>query len=126
MRGTHHQSTRRNSGRLGVSAQAMRPTLLPLALAALLAVLVAVAAAPAQGASRLVVRGAGFGHGIGMSQYGAFGFAEQGVAHGDILRHYYSGTQIGRLDGAAEVRVLLKTASRIVFDSATRVAGGRK
>ena len=35
--------------------------------------------APAQGASRLVVRGAGFGHGVGMSQYGAFGFAEQGL-----------------------------------------------
>jgi len=101
----------------------MRPTLLSLALAALV---VAVAAASAHGASRLVVRGAGFGHGIGMSQYGAFGFAERGTDHATILRHYYSGTQIGKLDGGGQVRVLLKTAGRIVFGSATRVAGGRR
>ena len=97
----------------------------PLLLAVLVAVLVAVAAAPAQGASRLVVRGAGFGHGIGMSQYGAFGFAERGTDHATILRHYYTGTEIGRLAGGGQVRVLLKTASRIVFGSAARVAGGR-
>ncbi len=105
----------------------MRPTLRHLALGALLAVLLAAAAAvaPAQGASRLVVRGAGFGHGVGMSQYGAFGFANKGFDHGTILRHYYSGAQIGALAGGGEVRVLLKTASRIVFDSASGVAGGR-
>jgi stage II sporulation protein D len=101
----------------------MRPLLLPLALAALLASLVA---APAQGASRLVVRGAGFGHGVGMSQWGAYGFAEQGTDHATILRHYYTGTQIGALAGGGEVRVLLKTADRIVFGSATGVAGGRR
>src|SRR3954465_13039953 len=39
---------------------------------ALLAVLIGLlAATPAHGASRFVVRGAGFGHGVGMSQYGA-------------------------------------------------------
>ena len=95
-------------------------------LAALLSTLVAVVATPAHAASSLVVRGAGFGHGIGMSQYGAFGFAERGSSHGAILRHYYSGTQIGRLEGGGQVRVLLKTASRIVFGSATGVAGERK
>ena len=103
----------------------MRPTLLSIAAAALLAVFVAAAAAPAQGASRLVVRGAGFGHGIGMSQYGAFGFAERGTDHATILRHYYSGTEIGKLQGGGQVRVLLKSAARIVFGSATRVAGDR-
>lgn len=126
MRPTHHQSKRRNSERLGVSAPTMRRTLPTLAIAALVAVLIAVAAAPAQGASRLVVRGAGFGHGIGMSQYGAFGFAQKGKEHGAILRHYYSGTQIGKLAGGGEVRVLLKTASRIVFGDATRLAGERR
>jgi stage II sporulation protein D len=102
----------------------MRSIVLSILLAALLAAVVA--AAPAQGASRVVIRGAGFGHGVGMSQYGAFGFAEKGVGHADILRHYYSGAQIGQLEGGGQVRVLLKTASRIVFDSATRVAGGRR
>ena len=104
----------------------MQPILPRLTLVALIAVLVTLVAAPAQGASVLVVRGAGFGHGIGMSQYGAFGFAERGSDHGEILRHYYSGTQIGRLGSGGQVRVLLKTDSRIVFGSATRVAGGRK
>jgi stage II sporulation protein D len=101
----------------------MRPILLPVALVALV---IAVLAAPAQGASRLVVRGAGFGHGIGMSQWGAYGFAQKGADHATILRHYYSGTQIGALQGGGEVRVLLKSANRIVFGSAARLAGGRR
>jgi stage II sporulation protein D len=93
----------------------------------LAALMTALAAAPAQGAARLVVRGAGFGHGVGMSQYGAYGFAQQGADHAAILGHYYTGTQIGRLDGAAtEVRVLLKSARRIVFTNAGSVAGGRR
>ncbi len=94
-----------------------------LLLAALLA---ALAATPAHGASRLVVRGAGFGHGVGMSQYGAYGFAEQGRDHAFILRHYYSGTEIGKLDGPGQARVLIKTAGRIVVRNARRVAGGRR
>ena len=127
MRGTH-LSSRRNSRVPRVSGRAMRPTFRLLALAALLAVLVAVAAAvaPAQAASRLVVRGAGFGHGVGMSQYGAFGFATKGFDHAAILRHYYAGADIGTLAGGGEVRVLLKTAGRIVFNSAAGVAGARK
>ena len=34
-------------------------------------------ATAADGASRLTIRGAGFGHGVGMSQYGAMGYANQ-------------------------------------------------
>ncbi|MFP5361738.1 MAG: SpoIID/LytB domain-containing protein [Thermoleophilia bacterium] len=99
----------------------MKRTALLLTLFAILAT------APAHGASRLVVKGAGFGHGVGMSQYGAFGFAEKGADHGQILRHYYTGTQIGRLDGSgSQVRVLLKTATRIVFTNAASVAGERR
>ena len=93
----------------------------------LVTVLAACAAAPAHGASRLVVKGAGFGHGVGMSQYGAYGFAEKGADHAQILGHYYTGTQIGRLEGGGgQARVLLKTASRIVFKNAAGVAGGRR
>ncbi len=104
----------------------MSSTRLPV-VAALIALLVAlIGVAPAQGAARLVVRGAGFGHGIGMSQWGAYGFAEKGTDHATILRHYYSGAQVGRLAGGGEVRVLLKSTDRVVFGSATRVAGGRK
>ena len=97
-----------------------------LLLAALLAALAMLAAAPAHGASRLVVKGAGFGHGVGMSQYGAYGFALKGADHKKILGHYYTGTQIGALAGGGQARVLLKTARRIVFKNASGVTGGRR
>jgi stage II sporulation protein D len=61
----------------------------------------------ADAAVRHVVRGAGFGHGIGMSQYGAYGYALQGAGYEDILAHYYSGTQLGRAP-SRPVRVLLQ------------------
>ena len=36
----------------------------------------------------------GSGHGVGMSQYGADGMAENGYDYKEILSHYYSGTQV--------------------------------
>ena len=72
----------------------------------------------------MIVRGAGFGHGVGMSQYGAYGFALAGKDHAFILGHYYSGTQLAELGGAPDVRVLLKNAARIRFRGASAVAGG--
>ena len=42
----------------------------------------------------LLIRGRGFGHGIGMSQWGAHGLAQRGASYIAILRHYYPGTQI--------------------------------
>jgi stage II sporulation protein D len=93
---------------------------------AALALALVLAAAPAQGASRLVVRGAGFGHGVGMSQYGALGFAKRGSDHAAILRHYYTGTQVGRLSGLVTVRILLRTAPRARFRGIAGVAGGRR
>jgi stage II sporulation protein D len=100
----------------------MTPLRIALAAALLAA---AVLASPAQGASRLVVSGAGFGHGVGMSQYGAMGYARQGADHAAILAHYYTGTQLAVLGGPSEVRVLLKTSTRIAFSGATSVAGVR-
>jgi len=38
--------------------------------------------------------GGGYGHGVGMSQWGAKGRADQGQAAGDILGAYYPGTSI--------------------------------
>ena len=60
------------------------------------AVLVALLAlAPSASAGTLfVLTGRGWGHGVGMSQYGALGLASKGTGYGDILRHYYSGTRI--------------------------------
>ena len=82
------------------------------------------AAAPAaSAATRHIVRGAGFGHGIGMSQYGAYGYAQQGSDYRGILRHYYTGTQLGTAP-SRPVRVLLQASDPYVrFTGATKVAG---
>jgi len=42
----------------------------------------------------LEARGRGFGHGVGMSQWGAHGLALKGADFREILRHYYRGAQI--------------------------------
>jgi stage II sporulation protein D len=86
----------------------------------------ACAAAPADAAKRFTIRGAGFGHGVGMSQYGAMGYASHGWDYKRILGHYYTDTSIGVLDEPRTVRVLLQSVSgSAAFTGATR-AGGRK
>lgn len=47
----------------------------------------------------LVIRGRGFGHGIGMSQWGAYGLAQRGASYNTILSHYYPGTQLDAFRG---------------------------
>jgi stage II sporulation protein D len=69
--------------------------------------LAALAAAPAGASVSWVVRGHGFGHGVGMSQYGAYGFARHGKGYSFILRHYYSGATVGKLTEPRIVRVLV-------------------
>lgn len=39
----------------------------------------------------------GFGHGVGMSQYGAQGMANEGYTYNDILKHYYKNTEIANI-----------------------------
>ena len=46
----------------------------------------------------LLVIGRGFGHGVGMSQWGALAMAQRGHSHAEILSHYYRGTRLS-LDG---------------------------
>ncbi|MEO0756478.1 MAG: SpoIID/LytB domain-containing protein [Cyanobacteria bacterium J06648_16] len=46
----------------------------------------------------LLISGRGFGHGIGLSQWGARGMAEQGHSYDHILGHYYQGTQLSRIE----------------------------
>lgn len=43
------------------------------------------------------IRTLGFGHGVGMSQYGAQGMANDGYLYQDILKHYYQNTEITKL-----------------------------
>ncbi|NCJ05289.1 SpoIID/LytB domain-containing protein [Synechococcales cyanobacterium C] len=43
------------------------------------------------------IQGRGYGHGLGMSQWGAYSLATQGKTYADILRHYYQGTTVSNL-----------------------------
>ena len=40
------------------------------------------------------VNGLGWGHGVGMSQYGAVGMAKAGFGYQEIIEHYFKGTTI--------------------------------
>ena len=44
--------------------------------------------------------GKGFGHGVGMSQWGAQGMALQGASYEQILKHYYTGIDLTNVGGA--------------------------
>ena len=91
-------------------------------LTALAALLLAVPAA-ADAAVRHVLKGAGFGHGIGMSQYGAYGYALEGSGYKGILDHYYKGTQLQSAPGRP-VRVLLQPSDPYIrFRGATSANG---
>jgi stage II sporulation protein D len=63
-------------------------------------------------ASTLVITGSGEGHGVGMSQYGALGFAKHGWSYQQILAHYYTGTTLGQAAPNTIVRVLVGTRVR--------------
>ena len=47
--------------------------------------------------NKVVITTRGFGHGVGMSQYGAEGMASNGYLYKEILEHYYKGTKIKNL-----------------------------
>ena len=92
----------------------MRKALLTTLLAVLLAY-----PATAGAASRWVVKGGGWGHGIGMSQYGAYGMAQDGKSYKEILTHFYTGTEVSRAD-TQTIRVLLQqNRKRTTFTGAT-------
>ncbi len=75
----------------------------------------------------LVVSGHGFGHGVGMSQWGAYGYARHGWGYLRILAHYYRGTTVAP-GPSPVIRVLLADGRRrVTLDSASpwRVTDGR-
>jgi stage II sporulation protein D len=97
-----------------------RPILTLLALVAALLCVLGTTAASARAQVNWVVHGHGFGHGVGLSAYGAYGYALHGKGYKFILGHYYPGTTLGRLSGPNVVRVLLSsTAGDVSFTEAT-------
>src|SRR5262249_28394398 len=87
-------------------------------------VLVCALALPAAASAKVwVVKGRGFGHGAGMSQYGAKGYAEHGFGSPATLPHYSTGPPIGT-PIATTVRVLLRSGARsISFRGASAACG---
>jgi stage II sporulation protein D len=63
-------------------------------------------AAPAGSGALFLFSGHGWGHGVGMSQYGAYGYAQHGSTFQQILAHYYPGTKLGPAS-VSSIRVLL-------------------
>jgi stage II sporulation protein D len=96
----------------------VRIVLLAGALAAM-----SLALAPGARAATWVVKGRGFGHGVGMSQWGAYGLALHGRSYKSILSHYYRHTRVARHRDST-VRVLLGSGgSSVSFKKATRACG---
>lgn len=50
-----------------------------------------------QNDDKVYIKTKGFGHGVGMSQYGAEGMAEEGFKYDEILKHYYTGVEIEKI-----------------------------
>ena len=78
----------------------------------------------------LVVQGSGWGHGVGMSQYGARAQALDGWTHEEILAYYYPGTEVVRAPEETEhIRVNLFTnrgdldRSRLLLRTSSRDGG---
>ncbi|MGY0691247.1 stage II sporulation protein D [Virgibacillus sp. FSP13] len=58
-----------------------------------------------QKSDHLVFKTKGFGHGIGLSQYGANGMAKDGKTYKDIVTHYYQGVKISEVTETAPTLV---------------------
>ena len=46
---------------------------------------------------QLKMKGRGYGHGVGMSQWGAYGMAEEGKSYEDIIAHYFKDVGIAKV-----------------------------
>jgi stage II sporulation protein D len=113
----------------------LRPIAVVLSLSAVLVVGAGVAparetrvgeVAPPGSAPTFLITGRGWGHGVGMSQYGALGFAQRGYDYARIVAHYYPGTTLERAP-VARVRVLLVEGQRaltVSSESPFRVRDG--
>lgn len=68
----------------------------------------------AQEGGNLVLVGRGWGHGVGMVQWGAFGKARRGLAYDDILAAYYGGLRPQVVEVPGTFRVLVAEGLRAI------------
>jgi stage II sporulation protein D len=67
-----------------------------------------------QEGSSLVLEGRGWGHGIGMVQWGAYGKAKRGLSYEDILAAYYGGLRTQAVEMPDRIRILVAEGLRRV------------
>jgi len=78
-----------------------------LVLLATATLFLALAASAPAATTNVTMVGRGWGHGIGMSQWGAYGYAKNGWTYKQILKHYYTGITLGKIDNKV-LRVRLR------------------
>ena len=90
-------------------------------LLAVVAALVGPAGAPQAAdtvtVTTFVINGRGWGHGVGMAQWGAYGYAKHGFTYDRILAHYYPGTKLTAAPVARIKVLLIDSAKKIVVSS---------
>lgn len=99
----------------------MRRTVVLAALLLLGLGAAAAGAAPKASAPVFVLAGGGWGHGVGMSQWGAFGQAKAGRDYRQILSTYYRGTAMGAAPDTLLQRVRVLVADGLGSASVTNV-----
>jgi SpoIID/LytB domain protein len=67
-------------------------------------------------ATTFAITGHGWGHGVGMAQWGAYGYAENGMTYDQILAHYYPTTQLTTAP-STPLRILLATGKKLAIAS---------
>src|SRR3989440_1756241 len=75
--------------------------------------------APAGSGALFLISGHGYGHGVGMGQWGAQGYALQGYTDDQILAAYYPGTIAGQTT-ATSIRVLLANGKKTLTISSRK------
>ena len=105
MRSSYHRPA--GPPRTAVARRGGRAASSAAAIAITAAFVLARCASGAAASSTLLVTGAGFGHGVGMSQEGALGYAQHGYGYAAILAHYYTGTALGAVPESTTVRMLI-------------------
>jgi stage II sporulation protein D len=112
--------------------RSMRRTLALVSVLSIVALLAADARTSAQpvppAGATFVVTGHGWGHGVGLSQYGAYGYAQKNFTYDKIVLHYFPGTELGQAP-VSRVRVLLTSGQKTLSIGSTadfkvRDAGG--
>lgn len=96
----------------------LRRLLVPLAAVLLVTPALPSDAAPARAVSSVTFKGVGYGHGVGLSQYGARNRANAGQGWKKIVKHYYPKTKLRNASGKVRVLISADTSTDVVVQAA--------